>query len=212
MAIGPADKAALVSAALIARLSGWNAELVGKYHIDIGYRSLAAQQVAYQSMLNGTGPTAAKPGTSKHNRQPAEAVDLAGASNLPGSGHTTRAERVLGKQFGLTWPVGFVASGRVEFGTTEPWHVEVLPGSILVDGDMGKGTVTRLQRYLGVSADGQYGPVTKRRLQRYVGVGEDGVIGQVTIRALQAKVGAAEDGRWGPDTTRRLQRHLNAAL
>ena len=198
--------------ALLARLSAWNEAVGNKYLVDIGYRSLDAQKIAYAKYLAGTGPTAAKPGASMHNRTPAEAVDLAGWSMKAGSGHTTRDERVLGKEFGLTWPVGFKASGSVEFGTTEPWHVEVLPGSILVDGDFGKGSITRLQKFLGVNADGDFGPVTKRKLQSYLGVKVDGDFGPASTRALQSKVGSGADGVWGQDTTKRLQRFLNAKL
>ena len=61
-----------------------------------------------------------------------------------------------------------------------------------VDGIMGYETITRLQRWLGVS--------------------EDGAIGRITTKALQKKIGMPkkeQDGEWGEKTTLALQRYLN---
>lgn len=59
--------------------------------------------------------------------------------------------------------------------------------------------------------DGEMGPETNSRLQRWLGVTEDGEIGKNTTKALQKKIGmsrAQQDGIWGPITTRELQRYL----
>lgn len=59
--------------------------------------------------------------------------------------------------------------------------------------------------------DGEMGYMTNTRLQRWLGVTEDGVIGKNTVRALQKKIGMTGkdvDGDWGTKTTRSLQRFL----
>lgn len=60
--------------------------------------------------------------------------------------------------------------------------------------------------------DGELGFFTNSRLQRWLGVDEDGIIGHETVEALQKKVGLKGkdvDGEWGEHTTRALQRFLN---
>ena len=187
-----------VDAELLRRLSAWNEALGNKYAVHVGYRSNEDQQIAYDKYLAGTGPLAAKPGTSKHNQMPALAVDLRGANSYAaGSGHTTYEERVLGKKYGLTWPVGFKASGSVEFGTIEPWHVEKLPGwtgqtwTNLKVGSRGE-SVKKWQAWLkamfsygsSVVADGIFGPKTEaatKEFQRRVAVTADGIVGLNTL-------------------------------
>lgn len=218
-----------VDAELLRRLSAWNAALGNKYAVHIGWRSNADQQIAYDKYLAGTGPTAAKPGASMHNQSPALAVDLRGINSYAaGSGHTTYAERVLGKKYGLTWPVGFQASGSVEFGTTEPWHVQKLPGwsgsfpgeaaplstttssnKLSVNGDFGPLTIKRLQGFLGVPQTGVFDYTTKVKLQKFVNVAPDGIFGPNSTKALQKIVGASVDGSWGSQTTTKLQTWLN---
>lgn len=83
-------------------------------------------------------------------------------------------------------------------------------GSLVVDGEWGSSTTSKLQAVLGVARDGELGPITIRALQGRLGVAQDGEIGPETTRALQARVGAPVDGELGPETVKALQRHLNA--
>lgn len=83
-------------------------------------------------------------------------------------------------------------------------------GRLVVDGQMGPGTIRALQKAPRVPVDGVLGAMTRRALQKRLGVPADGVWGPGTTRALQARVGATVDGDWGPNTTRALHRALNA--
>ncbi len=158
MPIGPDSKRAQVDPELLKRLDAWNDALGGKYLIDIGYRSNETQQALYDAWISGRSSVqAAKPGSSKHNLKPAQAVDLGPVAGKASNGHTARDERVLGKTYGLTWPVGFAASGSVEFGTTEPWHVECLPNWT---GTFTAALVTEAMPTLRKGTDG--GAATKR--------------------------------------------------
>lgn len=189
---------------LLRRLGAWNSALKNKYAVHIGWRSNADQLVAYNKYLAGTGPVAAKPGTSKHNQSPSLAVDLRGAdSYTAGSGHTTYSERVLGAKYGLCWPVGQRAAGGGAYDTTEPWHVEKItnwsgtfPVSItgtgwtnLHIGSTGtavKKWQTWLHAMFGyasrVNPDGKFGPITEsatKEFQSRVGYKGDDIDGNV---------------------------------
>ena len=59
--------------------------------------------------------------------------------------------------------------------------------------------------------DGEMGWMTNTRLQRWLKVAEDGVIGKKTVKALQKKIGMTGkqvDGEWGKKTTKALQEYL----
>lgn len=87
----------------------------GRVVIDSGYRSRAQQQALYDAW-EATGrtvpPSVAVPGTSKHERDPAEAVDL----------HRTDPDLTWGEvhytaaAYGLCFPIN-----------REDWHTEVDP-------------------------------------------------------------------------------------
>ena len=83
---------------------------------------------------------------------------------------------------------------------------------LVVDGELGRRTITAMQRWLGVQADGRWGSRTTSALQAKVGARVDGVLGRQTIRKAQEHFGARVDGIWGPMTTRALQRFLNAQV
>lgn len=80
---------------------------------------------------------------------------------------------------------------------------------LVVDGILGRATISALQKRVGARVDGIIGPDTRRAVQRWLGVTVDGIWGRRTVRALQGRVGVREDGIWGRDTTRGLQRYLN---
>jgi hypothetical protein len=84
----------------------------GRFWVQSGWRSVAEQTALYNLHQSDPKhyPTAAAPGTSKHNRTPAEAVDLA---CLPDD---DRLRVRLAKECGLWTPV-----------KGEPWHHELDP-------------------------------------------------------------------------------------
>lgn len=88
----------------------------GRVRISSGYRSREQQQRLYDSWVASgykNPPTVAKPGTSKHERDPAEAADLdrTNPTDLPwGEVHYTAAA------FGLKFPL-----------PSEDWHCELDP-------------------------------------------------------------------------------------
>jgi peptidoglycan hydrolase-like protein with peptidoglycan-binding domain len=82
-------------------------------------------------------------------------------------------------------------------------------GMLVVDGDWGAATTSKLQSVLGVTVDGQLGPQTISVLQGRIGAGIDGQMGPQTIAALQRVVGAVADGILGPNTVKALQTYLN---
>jgi lysozyme family protein len=196
----------------------WGLDLL----VSSGTRTNAEQWALWNAYKNGTGNLAAYPGTSNHEeggpRGP-RALDVRDSGGDPGvtRNGTPRANwlRANAPRFGFD-PAGYT------FSQIEPWHIEYIgslgggatgtnpDGTLVVDGNWGAATTTKLQAVLGVSQDGALGPVTIKALQARLGVAQDGEIGPQTISALQARVGAAVDGQLGPETVKALQRHLNS--
>jgi len=87
---------------------------------------------------------------------------------------------------------------------------------LVVDGILGRATISAEQRALGVPADGIEGPVTIAAEQRKTGAGVDGKRGPDTNRHLQQYLAnrgfnpGGIDGVRGPNTIRALQNALNA--
>lgn len=196
----------------------WGLELL----VSSGTRTRAEQQRLYDLYRAGKGNLAAVPGTSNHEeygpRGP-RALDVRDSGGDPGVTRygTARANwlRANAPRFGFD-PAGY------GFSQTEPWHIEYTgalgqgssgsnpDGSLVVDGDWGAATTTKLQAALGVTQDGQLGPQTIGALQDRVGAGRDGEMGPQTIAALQRRLGVEADGQLGPITIKALQAHLNA--
>lgn len=90
----------------------------------------------------------------------------------------------------------------------------VLAGSgssaLVVDGEWGASTTSKLQSVLGVTVDGQLGPETIKALQARLKVDQDGALGPNTTLALQKVIGATQDGIMGPGTVKALQTYLNS--
>lgn len=102
-------------------------------------------------------------------------------------------------------------------------------GDLVVDGDGGKATVKKLQKYLKVKQTGKitvkkklhkynksvsavkYGnsDATVKAMQRWLGITADGVWGKGTSKALQKKIGVKADGYFGTGSMKALQRYLN---
>ena len=79
-----------------------------------------------------------------------------------------------------------------------------------VDGDCGYNTIAGLQKALGgCTVDGILGKATVKRLQRYVGVAQDGCWGKGTSKAVQKLIGAKQDGDFGPASVKALQTWIN---
>ncbi len=94
-----------VDAELLRRFDAWNASLGGVLRIVSGYRSAERQRQLYAAYLAGRGNLAARPGTSKHERSPAEAIDY---------GPANWARTATAYRFGIAAPV-----------RSEPWHLEL---------------------------------------------------------------------------------------
>jgi lysozyme family protein len=105
----------------------------------------------------------------------------------------------------LGWTEDFLGNTTVSVGSPAGGG----GGALVVDGEWGPATTSKLQSVLGVTVDGQLGPQTISALQGRLGVGVDGQMGPQTISALQAKVGTTVDGQLGPNTIRALQTYLN---
>lgn len=120
-----------VDAELLRRFDAWNASVGGALRIVSGYRSSAKQAALYALYRAGLGNLAARPGTSKHERSPAEAIDYGPAS---------WARTVTAYRFGLAAPV-----------RSEPWHLEVARGAF-DDGGLGRTYINPPTRNLGVPA------------------------------------------------------------
>lgn len=194
----------------------WGLDLL----VSSGTRTREEQAGLYQIYLNG-GTLAAPPGQSNHEeygpRGP-RALDVRDSGGDPGVTRqgTARANwlRANASRFGFD-PAGY------GFRQIEPWHIEYTgnlgggnsgtspDGKLIVDGDWGAATTTKLQAALGVNQDGQLGPITIKALQSRLGVNADGDMGPQTIGALQRRLGVGDDGQLGPVTIKALQQHLN---
>lgn len=80
---------------------------------------------------------------------------------------------------------------------------------LVVDGELGRLTIIRLQAAFGVTQDGDIGPGTISAIQKHFGVTVDGQLGPVTIKALQRALKVDADGELGPITIKALQTWLN---
>ena len=99
--------------------------------------------------------------------------------------------------------------------------VEGLLGAQLsVDGSLGAGTISALQRWLGVTVTGTgtgtgtLNATTVLALQTRIGTTADGAWGPACMRALQLYLGIATDGArtWNSRTVTQLQGYLNTQL
>lgn len=98
------------------RLGAWNPAVGNRYHVSVGYRSVAEQARLYHLWITGQrNIKAAPPGKSWH--QKGLAADL--------SPSTLAAHRVRAKAFGLYFPMSY-----------EPWHVQPIG---LTGGSAGSG-------------------------------------------------------------------------
>ena len=86
------------------QLSAFNAAAGNRYSVYSGYRSNAHQAQLYARYLAGTGPEAAPPGGSQHNKGLAADLAPSNARDVHGG---------LAKQFGLVFTV-----------PSESWHIE----------------------------------------------------------------------------------------
>jgi CHAP domain-containing protein len=141
-----------------------------------------------------------------------------GPSNLSNGGQVLEHGHSESSVSGYMRPP-YSNGGGSDDGGPQPPPVD---GKLLVDGQFGPATISRLQGSLNVTGaspllvvDGAWGPKSKRALQARLNhtnppVAIDGQAGPQTVRALQMNVGAVVDGDWGPGTTRALQTALNA--
>ena len=102
---------------------------------------------------------------------------------------------------------------------------------LVVDGVGGKGTVKKLQEFLGVKQtgvikikkslrkysksvksvkNGKKDKTTVKAMQKWLGISADGVWGKGTSKALQKKLGIKADGKFGKKSMKALQRYLNS--
>ncbi len=93
-----------VDAELLRRFDSWNASIGGALRIVSGFRSSERQAQLYAAYRAGTGNLAARPGSSNHEKSPAQAIDY---------GPANWARTATSYLFGLKAPI-----------RSEPWHLE----------------------------------------------------------------------------------------
>ena len=186
----------------------------GKAVVDVGLRSMKAQQEAYERYKNGTGPLAALPGKSRHN------YGLAADFNrLRTEGNIGIYPGTINADYNL-WKAGKAETlnryGLRHSVDGEIWHIEPIETKgvsvddiafFLDEDDLFNtstgypvlqltepytiGTfVNLLQKKLGITADGIFGKDTDAKVKEYQsknGLTADGIVGTGTWSKLMPK-------------------------